>query len=155
GFAYWHQRDPARWPIGRLAAFLGAILCVFLALGSPIEPFSALLLEIHMAQHLLLMMLAAPLLWLSAPLFPLLRGLPEPIRVYWAAPLLRARFVRNVTTRLTHPFTALVIYCVVTWLWHVPVLYEVALESVAWHYVEHACFLAASLLFWYGVARPF
>src|SRR5262245_32070539 len=84
GFAYWHNRDPVRWPIGRLAAFLAAILSVFLALGSPIEPFSALLLEVHMVQHLLLMMFAAPLFWLSAPLLPLLQGLPAQVHRYWA-----------------------------------------------------------------------
>src|SRR4029079_5113829 len=155
GFAYWHRRDPVRWPIGRLVCFLGAMLSVFLTLGWPIEPFSALLLEVHMAQHLLLMMVAAPLFWLSAPLFPLLRGLPAPIRTYWAARLLRARLLRRMFARLTHPVTALVIYSVVTWIWHVPSVYETALRSEAWHYVEHFCFLAAALLFWYGVVRPF
>jgi cytochrome c oxidase assembly factor CtaG/polyferredoxin len=155
GFVYWHRRDPVRWPIGRLVCFLGAMLSVFLALGSPIEPFSALLLEVHMAQHLLLMMLTAPLLWLSAPLFPLLRGLPAPVRIYWAAPLLRTKFLRRLFARLSHPVAALVIYSVVTWFWHVPSVYEIALRSGTWHYVEHFCFLAAALLFWYGVVRPF
>jgi len=103
GFAYWHRRDPMRWPIARMVCFLGAMLTVFLALGSPIEPFSALLLEVHMTQHLLLMMLAAPLFWLSAPLFPLLRGLPAPTRIYWAAPLLRAQLLRRLFARLTYP----------------------------------------------------
>ena len=46
-----------------------------------------------MVQHLLLMMVAPPLLWLGWPLFPLLRGLPEPVRTYWVAPLLRSRRV--------------------------------------------------------------
>ena len=46
----------------------------------------SLLLQVHMIQHLLLMMVAPPLLWLGAPLFPLLRGLPRPIRTYWVAP---------------------------------------------------------------------
>ena len=73
---------------GRLAAFLGGLAAIFLALASPIEPFAALLLQVHMVQHLLLMMVAPPLLWLGAPLFPLLRGLPQPIRTYWVAPLL-------------------------------------------------------------------
>jgi cytochrome c oxidase assembly factor CtaG len=41
-----------------------------------------------MVQHLLLMMVAPPLLWLGAPLFPLLRGFPRPVRIYWFVPLL-------------------------------------------------------------------
>ena len=69
----------------RLAAFLGGLAALFLAFGSPIEPFGALLLQVHMIQHLLLMMVAPPLLWLGAPLFPMIRGLPRPIRVYWVA----------------------------------------------------------------------
>lgn len=155
GFVYWHARDPGRWPAWRLAAFVGALATLFLAIASPIEPFSSLLLQAHMLQHLLLMMLFAPLWWLSAPLFPLLRGLPAPVRIYWAAPLLRSRALRRGLARLAQPLVALAIYTLVTWLWHVPYLYELALRSDRWHYVEHACFLAAALLFWHAVVRPF
>ena len=72
-------------------AFLGGLATLFLALASPIEPFAALLLQVHMIQHLLLMMVAPPLLWLGAPLFPMLRGLPRPIRTYWVVPAACAR----------------------------------------------------------------
>lgn len=91
GWRFLHRRDPARWHRGRLAAFAGGLLSIFLALASPIEPFAALLLQVHMAQHLLLMMMAPPLLWLGAPLFPMLRGLSEPVRRHWAMPLLHRR----------------------------------------------------------------
>ena len=67
-----------------------------LALASPIEPFASLLFQVHMLQHLLLMMAAPPLLWLGAPLFPLLRGLPRPVRDYWVAPLFRSPPLREV-----------------------------------------------------------
>ena len=88
GWLVLRRRDPRRWHGGRLAAFLGGLAAIFLALASPIEPFAALLLQVHMVQHLLLMMVAPPLLWLGAPLFPMLRGLPRPVRTYWIAPLL-------------------------------------------------------------------
>ena len=68
---------------------------LFLALASPIEPFTSLLLQVHMLQHVLLMMIAPPLLWLGAPLFPLLLGLPRPIRRYWVAPLFRWHLLRR------------------------------------------------------------
>ncbi len=84
-------RSPRRWRLRHLAAFLGALAAVWLALASPIEPLSGLLLVVHMAQHLLLMMLAPPLVWLSAPLLPLVCGLPEPVRHYWIRPLLQSR----------------------------------------------------------------
>src|SRR5882757_5119962 len=89
GWRLLHRRDPTRWHVGRPAAFFGGLAAVFLALASPIEPFAALLLQVHMLQHLLLMMVAPPLIWLGWPLLPLLCGLPEPIRTYWFAPILR------------------------------------------------------------------
>jgi cytochrome c oxidase assembly factor CtaG/polyferredoxin len=148
-------RDRLRWHGGHLAAFLGGLVAIYLALASPIEPFADLLLQVHMVQHLLLMMLAPPLLWLGAPLFPLLRGLPRPIRVFWVAPLLAAPPLRRLFSRLTHPLTALVLFVATTWLWHTPPVYDLALRAKGWHYFEHVCFLAAALLFWYPVVRPY
>ena len=45
-------------------------------------------------------------------------------------------------------------FVVTTWLWHVPALYELALRSRGWHQVEHTCFLATALLFWWPVIQP-
>ncbi len=160
-WVYWRgwlvlsRRDPRRWHGGRLAAFLGGLGAVFLALASPVEPFTALLQQAHMLQHMLLMMAAPPLLWLGAPLFPLLRGLPQPVRTYWAAPLFRSPLLRGLFGRLTHPAAALPLFMVTVWLWHAPALYELAVRSPGWHFVQHACFLGAGLLFWYPVVRPY
>lgn len=150
-----HRRDPRRWHGGRLSAFLGGLAAIFLALASPIEPFAALLLRVHMAQHLLLTMAAPPLIWLGAPLLPVLRGLPGPVREFWVAPLFRSRALRRAFRRMTHPGVALPVFVGTTWLWHVPAFYEAALRSGFWHYVQHACFLASALLFWYPVVRPY
>jgi cytochrome c oxidase assembly factor CtaG len=76
GWLILHRRAPHRWHLGQLAAFWGGLATIFLALASPIEPFASLLLQVHMVQHVLLMMAVPPLVWLGAPLFPLLRGLP-------------------------------------------------------------------------------
>jgi cytochrome c oxidase assembly factor CtaG/polyferredoxin len=155
GWLVLHGRETGRWHGGRLAAFFGGLVAVYLALASPIEPFAALLLLVHMVQHLLLMMVAPPLLWLGAPLFPLLRGLPRPVRVFWAAPLLSSSSLRRLFRRLTHPLAALIAFITATWFWHVPPVYELALRSSGWHYLEHVCFLATALLFWYPVVRPY
>src|SRR5207302_8527374 len=104
------ERNPHRWHEGRLIAFLGGLLTIFLALASPIEPFAALLFQVHMLQHLLLMMAAPPLLWLGAPLFPLLRGLPRQIHSYCVAPLLRWPALRALFARATHPVVALPLF---------------------------------------------
>ena len=95
GWLVLHRRSARCWSQGPLIAFLAGLTVLFLALASPIEPFTSLLLQVHMLQHLLLMMLAPPLLWLGAPQFPLLLGLPRPIRTYWVAPLFRSRFLRH------------------------------------------------------------
>src|SRR5271168_2682699 len=86
GWCFLHWRD--REHVGKLAAFLSGLSAIFIALASPIEPFAYFFLQVHMLQHLLLMMAAPALLLLGAPMFPLLRGLPRPIRTYWMVPLL-------------------------------------------------------------------
>ncbi len=155
GWRVYHRRDPDRWGYGRLAAFLGGLAAVLLALGSPVEPFAGLLLSVHMAQHLLLVMVAPPLLWLGTPLLPIVRGLPEPVRTYWAGPLLRDPWLRRLAAGLTHPVPALLLLVVTTWAWHAPAAYELALRSPGWHYAQHACFLLAGLVFWFPVVRPY
>ena len=50
---------------------------------------------------------------------------------------------------------ALPLFVATTWLWHAPAAYELALRSSGWHYLQHACFLATGLLFWYPVVRPY
>jgi cytochrome c oxidase assembly factor CtaG len=155
GWRLLHKRDPARWHAGRPAAFLGGLTAIFLALASPIEPFAALLLQVHMLQHLLLMMVAPPLIWLGWPFFPLLRGLPAPIRTYWIAPLMRWRALRNTFGFLTHPFVAWPLYVGTTWIWHTPRGYELGLSRDYWHVFEHVCFIASAGLFWYTVVQPY
>jgi cytochrome c oxidase assembly factor CtaG len=155
GWLALRRRDRCRWHGGHLAALLGGLAAIYLALASPIEPIAHLLLAVHMVQHLLLMMVVAPLLWLAEPLLPTMRGLPRPVLVSWVAPLLGSRPLRRLFERLTHPLAALAIFVAAIWLWHLPWLYDRALRSDGWHYVQHGCFLAAALLFWYPVVRPY
>jgi cytochrome c oxidase assembly factor CtaG/polyferredoxin len=155
GWLALRRRDPRRWHGGRFAAFLGGLAVIYLALASPIEPFAALLLQVHMLQHLLLMMVAPPLLWLGAPLFPLLRGLPRSVRVFWVVPFLSSPALRRLFSRLTHPLAALLLFLAATWFWHVPAIYDLALRSSGWHYLQHLCFLGTALLFWYPVVLPY
>src|SRR5437016_3551997 len=144
-----------RWHRGQPVAFAGGLIVIFLALASPIEPFAALLLQVHMLQHLMLMMVAPPLLWLGAPFFPLLRGLPRAVRLLWIAPLLRSNSLRQLFQLLTHPVPAWLLFTAATVIWHLPPVYALALASDGWHYCQHICFLSTALLFWYPVIRPF
>ena len=155
GWLELRRRSPRRWHAGPLIAFLGGLFAIFLALGSPIESFASLLLSVHMLQHLLLLMVAPALVCWGAPFFPLLRGLPRAVREVWVSPLLRVAGVRRFSERLTHPWVALSLFVSAIWIWHAPGPYDWALRSDAAHYIEHACFLAAGLLFWYPVLRPY
>ena len=149
------RQSAQHWPAGQLAAFLGGLATIYLALASPIEPFASLLFQVHMLQHLLLMMAAPALLWLGAPLIPMLRGVPRAIRDGWLTPLFNSPLLREIFARLTHPAAALPIFVAATWLWHAPPLYDLALHNGGWHYAQHACFLGSGLLFWYPVIRPY
>lgn len=138
----------------RLAAFMGGLFAIFLATESPLDAFDNLSLAAHMVQHLLLMMIAPPLLLIGDPLVPLLRGLPKNWVKEGIAPFLRWRLLQNVFHGLTFPPVAWLLFTLSTILWHVPALYELALRSPNWHSAEHACFLWTGVLFWWNIILP-
>ena len=141
------DRMPSRFGARRPVAFMAGLASLVLALCSPIDALSSSLLQAHMVQHLLLMLIAPPLLWLGAPVAPLLLGLPRPVRRAAARGLATAP-VRRLLAILANPAVSLAAFIITFWIWHVPTLYELALSSDLWHHFEHAAFLSASLLFW-------
>jgi cytochrome c oxidase assembly factor CtaG len=155
GWLELRRRSTAHWHGYQPAAFLLGLGTIYFALASPIDTFAAFLLQVHMTQHLLLMMVAPPLVWLGSPFFPLLRGLPSEIRRYWIAPILRWRPLTRLAGAITHPVAALLVFIAANWLWHLPATYELALANSAWHHVQHFCFLAAGLVFWFPVVQPY
>jgi cytochrome c oxidase assembly factor CtaG/polyferredoxin len=135
----------------RLACFLGGLTVLFLALQSPLDAFASLYLSAHMTQHLLLLMIAPPLLLKSDPFAPLLRGLPRSFVKEGLGPFLiwpgLNRFLRWVAT----PPVTWLAFAVSTIGWHVPRLYELALGSPFWHGAQHASFFWTGILFWWPV----
>ena len=153
---YWilHQRVPQRLGRARPVAFLAGLGFIVLAIGSPLDAFAGLLLQAHMAQHWLLMMVAPPLIWLGAPQIALLRGLPASWRKQGLGPFLAWPALQRFGRFLGHPVVAWLAFVVTTWAWHTPFLYELALSSDGWHQVEHVFFLCVGLLFWWPVVQP-
>jgi cytochrome c oxidase assembly factor CtaG len=145
------RRLPQRFGVWRLIAFQAGLLTLFLALASPLHALAELLLQFHMVQHLLLMMVVPPLLWLGAPILPLLHGLPRPALQYALSKVFASTAVGRF---LTHPIVCLIAFTVGTVAWHVPSLYELALRAEFWHKVQHACFLGTGMLFWWPVVQP-
>jgi len=155
GWLILHRTLPERFPVRRLLVFTGGLLAVWVAIASPLDAFSGLLLSAHMVQHLLLLTIAPPLILLGAPLLPLLRGLPRKFARDGIGPFLVWAPLRRVGNAITHPVTCWIVMAITLVAWHVPAAYDLALRSPPWHKVEHGCFLGASLLFWWPVVRPF
>lgn len=139
--AHPHSRVPRR----RLAAWLGGLAVVFVALQSSIDVYATTLFSVHMVQHLLLTMVAAPLLVLGAPITLLLRVAPARTRQAWILPVLHSRLVRV----LSHPVVAWTAFAVVMWVTHFSPLFGASLADALVHSGEHALFLGAALLFWW------
>src|SRR2546427_3119662 len=145
------RASPGSFPPWRVAAFVGGLFALWIALGSPLAALDHQLLTIHMMKHLLLMAVGAPLILLGAPALPLLCGLPK-----WF--MRRSLPLRSRTPRLLGHFFSNPVFC---WLagtaaviaWHIPTLFQLGLSSEAWHVVEDACFLSAGFLFWRPIIR--
>jgi putative membrane protein len=149
------RRAGARFfPAWRAGAFLAGLSAVWIALASPVDAWNEFLLTAHMVQHMLLMMVAPPLILLGAPVVPILRGLPPWLARKCARPLLNWSISRRIGHTFTNPAVGVLVMGVVMFAWHTPYLYELALRSESWHEVEHACFLLASLIFWWPVVLP-
>jgi putative membrane protein len=145
---------PSTFPAWRLGAFLAGLTVIWLSIASPLDGFADELLSAHMVEHLLLMSIVPPLLLIGYPIVPLLRGLPVSIRVYFLGPIIRSKSLRAFSHLLISPVVAWLAMNLVLLAWHVPAAYDFALEHEHWHQFEHACFLSASLLFWFPLILP-
>jgi putative membrane protein len=154
GFHILHLQMPARFPNWRLAAFMGGIAALLVALASPLEDFDELLLQVHMTQHLILMLVAPTLILAGAPAIVFVRALPPSVAKVLLAPPLRSHLVRRLFRWFTEPLICWIAFAASFWLWHLPEFFQLALRSERWHIVEHACFLVTALMYWYPVIQP-
>ena len=145
---------PGLFPLGRLIAFLGGILALFVAVASPLDTFSESLLFMHMAQHYVLMSIAPPLIVLGAPVVPMLRGLPRWLIRRTLRPVFANGLLHHLGAWLTTPRVAWIAMNAAYLGWHIPRAYEFALASENWHNFEHACFFFTSLMFWWPIIAP-
>ena len=152
--ALWAQagvgRGIKRW---QAAAFGAGWLVLAIALLSPLHALGEALFAAHMAQHELLMTVAAPLIVLGRPLVPTVFALRPSARAgatsWTQLPAFRAGW-----RRLTHPGTAWLLHAAAIWVWHSPPLYEATLRSEFVHALQHISFIATALLFWWTVLHP-
>lgn len=139
------RKRPQPW---RRRSFVLGLTTVFIALVSPLEAMATALVSAHMAQHLLLALVAAPAFAVAAPGSTLLRGLPGSTRRHLAGLRGRAGIGTARTRSLWGPWGVFLLYVGVLWAWHARVLHEAALTSAAVHVVEHVSIFGAALLLW-------
>jgi putative membrane protein len=138
-----------RWEAAACAA---GWIVLLLALVSPLHRLGGVLFSAHMAQHELLMVVAAPLLLVGRPLVAFVWALPMGWRRAvgdWAA----AAPVRASWGLLTLPLVAWTLHAIAIWLWHAPALFDATLRSEPIHTLQHLSFLGTGLLFWWAVLR--
>ena len=138
------ERFPGSEPVApaRVQTFLLGSLVLFIALCSPIETLGdGYLLSAHMIQHLLITLIAPPLLLLGTPRW-LFR------------PLLRLPLALPIGRLLTNPVVAFLSFNIAFAAWHVPAFYEATLRSLPIHVLEHVMFIATATLTWWPVFSP-
>ena len=142
-------RGIATW---RVACFAGGVATLALALLSPIDGVASALFAVHMLQHMLLVVVAAPLLILgdvsTAMLWALGIEARRRVGAWWHS----RRVSPAIWNVLRRPLVAFSLHIAALWLWHVPTLYDAALRHESVHVAEHASFLLTALLFWYPIA---
>ncbi len=132
----------APYPRGHAIRFYAALLCFYLAVGSPLDQIAErFLLSAHMLQHQIIIYPAAIFLLL---------GLPD-----WMVRPVTGRIVlRPLLNVLTNPIICGVIYTAVYSVWHLPYLYDWALQNRLLHIAEHFMMFGAALFYWWPLLSP-
>jgi putative membrane protein len=126
----------------KAASFAGALLVLFGALTGPVHDLSDYyLFSAHMVQHMVLIFAMPPLL---------LYGIPG----WTLGPVVRDERVARLGRRLTRPAAAFAIFNVTLVAWHLPPLYNLAMDHHSVHIAEHLMFMATSVILWWPLLSP-
>jgi cytochrome c oxidase assembly factor CtaG len=148
------RSGPGRGELGRRGRlFLAGMAVLGLATLSPLHALGARSFTAHMAEHELIMLGAAPLLVLARPLPVLFWALPAPLRRMLAR-VPRSAAGAGTWRVLTDPLLATVLQAAALWIWHLPSLFDRALNSEGWHAAQHLSFFVTALLFWQAMLSP-
>lgn len=135
------RRKPSKLPF--VFGFHGALVLCALAILGPLDEWAKTSTAAHMTQHMLIMVVIAPLWVISHPLPQIAAATGPRCDELWRAML-----------RLTHyPMAAAVIHGTIIWFWHTPYFYMLAVDNIWWHAFEHLCFLLSAGLFWWTVLK--
>jgi cytochrome c oxidase assembly factor CtaG len=151
-----YRRAPWRLTaVWRPVAYVAGLFAVALALLSPIDALGQQLFLMHMIQHLLLIMIAPPLLLIANPMPFMLWGLPDRWRLKTGhaigVALHRDSRLRQSLRTFTNPGVIWLIWVIALIGWHDPAMYNAALQYEWVHNLEHLTFFLASMFFWWHV----
>lgn len=121
---------------------LATIITAFTLFG-PLDDLAETNTAAHMVQHMLMMVVIAPM-WVMARPLPQWHAIQPTLSRFVFTPLLAC---------VRYPMLAAALHGAVIWFWHAPRLYVLALENQWWHAVEHLCFLVTGGMFWWSVLR--
>ena len=134
------------WSAARTRWFLAGLAAVFVALASPVDAYAEVRFSVHMAQHVLLMFVAPPLLALGAPISLALRA---------SSPQTRGRLQRVIRSRvaavLSNPVFGWVVFAVAPFALHFSPIYDSSMRVSLLHAIEHGVFLSAGLVYWWPI----
>ncbi len=133
-------------------AFATSWLALVIALSPPLDEWSEQSLAAHMVQHELLMVVAAPLIAVGAPLVGILWAMPSRLR-HEIIGSVHHTPLAGLWRTITAPPSAFLLYGLALWIWHLPALYDEALAHDAVHVVQHFCFFGTAALFWWGIVH--
>lgn len=131
------------WPAGATATFLLGLASIWIAVGSGLAAYDESSVTLHVVQHILLMMVAAPLLALGAPatLAAQTAGRRHQVRLLAA---LRSRPVRWGSM----PLVASAVYLGSMWAYFLTPAYPYTITHPLAHDATHVGFLAIGYLYW-------
>ncbi len=137
-----------RWRAGATASFMGGIAVVFVAVGSGLAHYDDVNFSAHVVQHILLMMVAPPLLVLGRPLTLLLQASGRAAQTMWLA-IMRSRPLALATS-----WPSALVYYGVMWGYFFSPWYAASVRSPALHEATHLAFLLAGLCYWQCLLAP-
>jgi putative membrane protein len=141
---------PRSYPI----AFYAGLAAFATALAGPFHTYNENSFALHMGQHVVMMLIAAPLMILGRPVQVALWAISPNRSGAVLRPFLRRGWFRGFLTFITNPVVVLLLINVNLVVWHLPGFYVAALESTLVHEIEHILFMGTAMLFWWVIIDP-
>ncbi len=138
----------------RFGSGMAGFALLAFALAGPLDVFAGDLFTAHSAQHIIIAMLAAPLLLIARPMPSYIWAFPRPMRSGAGTALTEAAIIIRALRFFTHPMVALPLFLLSQYVWHIPAAYNGSLENEWVHLLMHFTMFTAAVFFWWPIVGP-